>query len=203
VQVYSQTAPVYDLWGNLAESKARKRALTLARIQDGESVLEVAIGTGLTFQEILRANPHGDNVGVDLTPAMLDKARTRAAQIGGDNYQISVGDAYALSFPDHRFDLLMNNYMFDLLPEQDFVRVLEEFKRILKPDGRIVLVNMTKGTRFYQHFWETIYRVNPRWLGSCRGVLLAQSLQKAGFLNIHREMVSQFGFPSEIIFAQA
>ena len=66
----------------------------------------------------------------------------------------------------------------------------------------IFLVNMTKGERFYQGFWELVYRLNPKWLEGCRGVLLSPALQKAGFTHIQREMVSQFGFPSEIITAR-
>jgi ubiquinone/menaquinone biosynthesis C-methylase UbiE len=202
VDVYSQTAPIYDVWGSLTETKARKRSLILAEIRNGESILEVAIGTGLTFLEILRANPNGHNVGVDLTPAMLARAKSRAAKLGVENYQISIGDAYHLEFSDHQFDLLMNNYMFDLLPEKDFIPVLREFKRVLKPQGRIVIVNMTQGEHFYQHFWESIYRINPRWLGGCRGVLLSQAMAMAGFRKIMRETVSQFGFASEIISAR-
>jgi len=201
VEVYSQTAPIYDLWGLLTESKARKRALALAHIQNGETILEVALGTGLTFRELLKANPDGYTVGIDLTPAMLDKARTKAARLGASRYHLAVGDAYNLQLPDHHFDLLMNNYMFDLLPEQDFPHVLGEFKRVLKPNGRLIMVNMTKGIAFHQHFWETVYRVNPRWLGGCRGVLLSDALRSAGFSDIQREMVSQLGFPSEIISA--
>lgn len=201
VKVYSQTAFIYDIWGTLAETKARKRAIALANIQNGESVLEVAVGTGLTFREILKANPGGSNFGVDLTPAMVEKAKLRAAKLEVDNYDISVGDTYDLRFPDDQFDVLINNYMFDLLPEEDFTLVLNEFKRVLKPKGRIVLVNMTKGERFYQYFWELVYRINPKWLGGCRGVLLSQAIQEVGFNNIYRETVSQFGFPSEIITA--
>lgn len=203
IEVYTQTAPIYDVWGSLTETKARQIALEMAQIKDGMSVLEVAIGTGLTFQEIIGANPHGANIGVDLTPAMLEKARARLGKMGLTNYQISEGDAYDLKFPDHQFDLLMNSYMFDLLPEKDFVLVLEEFKRVLKPNGRIVLVNMTKGTHFYERFWETVYQVNPRWLGGCRGVLLSEAMHQAGFTDIRRETVSQLGFPSEIISARA
>lgn len=201
VKVYSQTAFIYDIWGMLAETKARKRAIALANIQNGESVLEVAVGTGLTFREILKANPSGNNFGVDLTPAMVEKAKLRAAKLEVDNYHISVGDAYDLRFPDDQFDMLINNYMFDLLPEEDFTLVLNEFKRVLKPKGRIVLVNMTKGERFYQHFWELVYRINPKWLGGCRGVWLSQAMQGVGFNNIYRETVSRLGFPSEIITA--
>jgi ubiquinone/menaquinone biosynthesis C-methylase UbiE len=96
----------------------------------------------------------------------------------------------------------MNNYMFDLLPEKDFIPVLKEFKRVLKIQGRILLVNMTKGKYFYQRFWESVYRINPRWLGGCLGVLLSKSLQNAGFTDISRETISQMGFPSEIIAAK-
>lgn len=202
VDVYTQTAPIYDLWGSLTETKARRRSLALAQILDGMSILEVAIGTGLTFEEIIKANPNGQNVGVDLTPAMLEKAKGRLRKLGMNNYQVAVGDAYDLKFADAQYDLLMNNYMFDLLPEKDFVTVLREFKRVLKPGGRLVLVNMTKGERFYERFWETVYRVNPRWLGGCRGVLLSEALQEAGFTQVTRETISQFGFPSEIISAR-
>lgn len=202
VDVYTRTAPIYDLWGALTETKARQRSLALAQIRDGMSILEVAIGTGLTFEEILRANPHGQNIGVDLTPAMLDKAKARIKKLAMSNYQITIGDAYDLKFANSQFDLLMNNYMFDLLPEKDFVSVLREFKRVLKPGGRLILVNMTKGEHFYERFWETVYKINPRWLGGCRGVLLSATLQEAGFTDITRETISQFGFPSEIISAR-
>ena len=202
VDVYTQTAPIYDLWGSLTETKARTRSLALAQIQDGMHILEVAIGTGLTFQEILRTNPSGQNVGVDLTPAMLNKARARISKLGMDNFQILAGDAYNLKFPDHQIDLLMNSYMFDLLPEKDFVPVLREFRRVLKPTGRIVLVNMTKCEHFYERFWETVYQINPRWLSGCRGVLLSGAMREAGFAELTRETVVRFGFPSEIISAK-
>lgn len=202
VEVYSATAPVYDLWGRLTETKARHKAMSFANIKNGEAVLEVAVGTGLTFLEILKANPAGENVGIDLTPAMLDKAQRKASQSGVSNYQLTTGDAYALQFPNQHFDVLMNNYMFDLLPEKDFPIILAEFKRVLKPGGRLILVNMTRGERFYQQIWEGVYHLNPRWMGGCRGVLLLEPLQAVGFKLAQREMLSQFGFPSEIISAR-
>lgn len=199
VDVYSQTAWIYDLWGALTETRARQRALELARIRNGEKVLEVAVGTGLTFREILRANPDGENIGIDLTPAMLHKAEQKAAKTGKVNYQLSPGDAYHLQFTDQHFDQLVNNFMFDLLPEADFASVLAEFNRVLKPGGRLLLVNMTKAEHFYQKIYEGIYHLNPRWLGGCRGVLLSGYVEQAGFVDIRRETVSQMGFPAEIL----
>ena len=201
VEVYTQTATIYDLWGNLTETKARQMALALAKIKNGETVLEVAVGTGLTFLEILKSNPDGENIGIDLTPAMLYKAKLKASSAGTTHYKLAIGDAYAMEFPDQHFDLLMNNYMFDLLPEKEFLLVLSEFKRVLKPGGRLVLINMTRAEKFYQKIYESIYLLNPRWLGGCRGVLLSDYLLAAGFNIQVREMTSQLGFPSEIISA--
>ncbi len=202
IPVYTGTAPLYDLWAMFTETSARMRALALAGIRNGESVLEVAVGTGLTFQELVRRNPDGYTDGIDLTPAMLARAQDKATRIGARNYRLAAGDAYALDFPDSHFDVLLNSYMFDLLPEADFSIVLLEFKRVLKPGGRLILVNMTRPERFYQRIWETIYQFNPKWLGGCRGVLLAPALNESGFQDIHRETVSQFGFPSEIVTAR-
>jgi ubiquinone/menaquinone biosynthesis C-methylase UbiE len=201
VNVYTKMALFYNIWGKLTESQARENAILRAGIQNGQSVLEVAVGTGLTFFEILKLNPDGENVGIDLTPAMLEKARQLAAKSTAVNYQLTTGDAYNIQYPDQHFDLVMNNYMFDLLPEEDFLSVLIEFKRVLKTGGRLVLVNMTKGEHFYQQIWEEVYKLNPRWLGGCRGILLGDSLKTAGFHNLKRKIISQFGFPSEIITA--
>lgn len=66
-KLYNKIAPVYDIWAKLTESKARNRALELAQIQDGQNILEVAVGTGLAFYEIVLRNEHGINIGVDLS----------------------------------------------------------------------------------------------------------------------------------------
>ena len=197
--IYRRIAPSYDLWAWLTESRARDRCLELANIEDGEAVLEVAVGTGLAFERILEANPSGSNEGIDLTDAMLSRAVRKAAKSGSSNYRLRVGDAYDLEFPDDSFDVLINNYMFDLLPQQDFLTVLEEFKRVLRSGGRLAMVNMTKGQRWYNGIWERIYRINPALLGGCRGVLLIPHLEACGFRQATLEYMSQLTFPSEIV----
>jgi ubiquinone/menaquinone biosynthesis C-methylase UbiE len=201
--VYRRIAPVYDVWAWLTERDARDRCLKLAAIRDGESVLEVAVGTGMTFLKILEANPSGQNEGIDLTPAMLQRAETRAARTRLSSYDLRVGDAYDLPFEDDSFDVLVNNYMFDLLPEEDFPAVLDEFKRVLRPRGRLAMVNMTQGKRWYNATWSILYRVNPALLGGCRSVSLLPFVQASGFRDTTREYVSQFTFPSEVVFGIA
>ena len=103
---YQLLSRIYDAWGALTERKARKRCLEIAKIQDGESILEVAVGTGALFAEVLRRNPNGRNEGIDLTEGMLRKARSRAAKTGATNYVLKVGDAYHLDYADDQFDVL-------------------------------------------------------------------------------------------------
>lgn len=200
-KIYRNKVSLYDYWGELTERTARQRCLKMAAIQDGEAILEVAVGTGLAFTEIIKSNPSGRKEGIDLTPEMLAKAEQKAKRMGAQNYKLQVGDAYDLPYEDGSFDLVINNYMFDLLPQEEFGQPLQEFKRVLKPGGRLVLVNMTPGKHWYNQVWEWLYRVKPAAIGGCRGVALHSPLQAAGFTVLQREFVSQMTFPSEIILA--
>ncbi len=197
---YDRIAPMYDGWAWLTERKARKLAVERAAVQDGESVLEVAVGTGLMFRDLLRKNPTGKTVGVDLTEGMLARAKTKAQAFPAEQWALSVGDARKLPYADATFDLIVNNYMFDLLPETDFGPVLAEFQRVLKPGGRMVLVNMATASPL--NLWELVYRVRPSLLGGCRGVQLEPFVRASGFERVERETLSQLGFHSELVTAR-
>lgn len=201
-RTYTRIAPFHDGLAVLVEAKARQMGLQWAAVRDGEHVLEVAVGTGLSFRRLLQQNPNGWTEGVDLTPAMLKRARRRASRSGIATYRLAPGDAYALAFPDASFDLVLNSYMFDMLPVADFVPVLGEFLRVLKPGGRLVMVNMTQGVRWYNHVWEGVYRLYPPLMGGCRGVVVAPFLRDAGFVNARRAYVSQWTFPSEVVYGE-
>ena len=201
-RTYRRIAPTHDWLAVLVESKARRLGLEWFDANDGEALLEVAVGTGLSFQHLLRANPNGWTEGVDLTPAMLRRARRRAERAPTNRYRLCRGDAYALDHPDATFDGVLNSYMFDLLPIDDFEPVLREFKRILRPGGRLVQVNMTPPERWYQRGWEGLYRLHPSLLGGCRGVRTAPFLREAGFIRVRRRFVSQWTFPSEVVYGE-
>jgi ubiquinone/menaquinone biosynthesis C-methylase UbiE len=201
VRVYSRQAPIYDVWAAVTESRARRRALQLAAVRDGESILEVAVGTGLLFVALLGQNPNGRTEGIDLTEAMLAKARAKAERSSVRNWRLRLGDAYQLDFPASTFDLVMNSYMFDLLPETDFPRVLGEFHRVLKPMGRLVLINLARADTWFYALWDRLYRVKPAWVGGCRGVSVVEPAVRAGFVIKASVRVTQWGFPSELISA--
>jgi demethylmenaquinone methyltransferase / 2-methoxy-6-polyprenyl-1,4-benzoquinol methylase len=198
-QVYGRLAASYDRFAKLSESRARRRVLELANLRDGDEVLEVAVGTGLLFVEILKRNPNGRNEGIDLTDAMLEQARAKVTGSGALRWQLRRGDAYALDYPDASFDVLANCYMFDLLPEADFEPVLGEFHRVLRPNGRLVLANMTPTHHLAYRLWDLLHRTNPAWVGGCRGVQLSDPLIRAGFRVEARELVTQLAVTSEVI----
>ncbi len=200
-RVYDKIANVYDIWGNLTESHARNRAIELAAIKDGQNILEVAVGTGLAFYEIVKRNPHGQNVGIDLSKGMLAKAQHRLAKVAGANYSLKTGTAFDLPVQNESLDLLVNNYMFDLIPYEKMGKILMEFRRVLKKDGKLVLVNMTEGETMGSKLYDFIYRLSPKTMGGCRGVRLTDKLEQQGFTIEVREYCQQMLFPSEIILA--
>ncbi len=200
-ELYDGKAWFYDFWAYLTESKARERALELAEIQDGQSILEVAVGTGLMFNEIVKRNSHGQNVGIDISEGMLSQAKVKLSKQNSENYSLSIGSAFDLKVGDASVDMLVNNYMFDLIPFNQMDKIISEFKRVLKRDGKLILINMTKSESFGGGLYENVYRLSPRILGGCRGVQMTDLLTQHGFKIEVREYIQQMLFPSEFIIA--
>jgi ubiquinone/menaquinone biosynthesis C-methylase UbiE len=96
---------------------------------------------------------------------------------------------------------LINNYMFDLIPFEDMHKIIQEFNRVLKKDGKLILVNMTEGERFGSNLYEVIYNISPKIMGGCRGVKMLERLRQNGFSVEAREYCQQMLFPSEVILA--
>lgn len=199
--LYDKLSGHYDIWAKLTESRAEKRALELARIHDGARILEVAVGTGQVFQEIVRRNPNGENTGIDLSEGMLARARHRLSNHNFVNYRLIHGSAMTLQIQSSSIDLLMNNYMVDLIPYAQIPDVLAEFHRVLKPGGRLVLVNMTKGQSAVSNLYDRIFNCLPRLSGGCRGLQMSAILQQHRFRVQTREYIQQCLFPSEVIVA--
>ena len=79
---------------------------------------------------------------------------------------------------------------------------LIELHRVLKPTGRMVITSMTPGRRWYSRIWDWLVRRYPNILEGCRPISLKEDVELAGFGNIHEEYVSQFSFPSLILYAE-
>jgi demethylmenaquinone methyltransferase/2-methoxy-6-polyprenyl-1,4-benzoquinol methylase len=189
------------------ERKPRMLGLEKAGIQPHDKVLEVAVGPGATLTEILKRVDRTTVVyGVDLSPKMLEKARRRVSAAGYANVDLQEADARQLPFPDGTFDVLCNSYMLDLIPLGDLPVVLREFRRVLKPGGRLVLVNMSKENEGVLTWYERLYqrlpaRLVPYLLGGCRPALAEDLVEQAGFCEVTRDYVRNI-LPSEIVTAR-
>jgi ubiquinone/menaquinone biosynthesis C-methylase UbiE len=91
--------------------------------------------------------------------------------------------------------------MFDLIPFDEMDKILNEFHRVLKKGGKLVLVNMTKGKRFGSGIYDRLHRISPKVMGGCRGIQLSDRLKQHGFKLSVREYHQQLLFPSEVILA--
>jgi ubiquinone/menaquinone biosynthesis C-methylase UbiE len=196
--LYDRLSRIYDQWAALTESRARRLALQRAECADGMDILEIAVGTGQLFAQLVAANPHGRTRGIDISPRMLARAHTRVRELAGDA-QLEVANAHALPFPKGTFDRVIVSYLFDLLPEESFPAVIAEIRRVVRDKGRVVVIDMTIAERRRDDLYRWVYRLWPKLLGGCRGVRLTTSLTAAGLHVIHRDYVSQLGFPSEVL----
>ena len=195
---YSRLAFIYDFWTWMTERRSRLAALSRAGIRDGEEILEIAVGTGFVFREMLLRNPSGQNVGIDVTEAMLRRTRRKAERTGVP-FVLEIGDGRALSFDADSFDLVLSNNMLGLLPKDDVLLVLREMLRVLRPGGRIVLATMSCPARRVPGW---IYRLGAKRLGAWRDVQLDPLVRVAGFADARGEVVSQLGIPTEVLVAQ-
>jgi phosphatidylethanolamine/phosphatidyl-N-methylethanolamine N-methyltransferase len=135
-KAYARWAPVYDLVFGPVFERGRKFAIQAAE-KIGGRILEVGVGTGISLPDYARSNRL---VGVDISEPMLRKAQERVAEFRLDNVEaLAVMDAAHLAFPDESFDVVVAQYVITAVPDPE--AALDEFKRVLKPGGEIILVN--------------------------------------------------------------
>ncbi len=130
----------------------RKKIVALAQPAAGEKVLGVGCGTG-TLAIALRAKvgPGGEVVGIDAAPEMIAVARDKAAKRGAD-IDFRVGLIEEIPFPDDSFDLVLSSFMLHHLPEDVRQEGLAEIRRVLKPGGRFLVVDLAvHGDSFVGH----------------------------------------------------
>lgn len=201
VRAYNFFSLLYGSTAARLEREGVSRGLARAHVRPGERVLEVAVGTAAVHTHLWpRVGRGGLLVGVDLSPGMLSATRKRMPQA-----RLVRADALALPFPADCFDLVWASYLLDLIPTVEVTPLLEEFRRVLRSGGRLLLVNFSKDSEKLTA-WERAYRFLPPWLapflfGGCRPVLAEPFVRAAAFVEVEREFICS-GLHSEIITAR-
>lgn len=140
--MFSEIAPSYDAGNDLLSFGVhrlwKQRLVRKARPKRGDSVLDIATGTGdiaLLFADAV--GPEGRVVGTDFTPGMIAEAQARGKN-QGKGIEFEVGDAMALRFADDSFDIA--TISFGIRNVDDPVKALSEMNRVVRPGGRVVVL---------------------------------------------------------------
>jgi phosphatidylethanolamine/phosphatidyl-N-methylethanolamine N-methyltransferase len=159
-RLYSDFAPLYDkVFGKIFYSRL-ERVIEALEIPCGAKVLEIGAGTGTSFP----AYPtHCDVTGIDLAPDMLARARRKIRENGWSHFKVIEMNALDLEFPENSFDYVMAFHVVTVVP--DPIRMIEEAKRVCKPEGRIVIVNhFTSDVPLLGSLTQALDPIT-RWLG--------------------------------------
>ena len=163
-RAYALWAPIYDLVFGAVFDAGRRAAITAAEAACGAAggrILEVGVGTGISLPDYARGNRL---VGVDLSEPMLRKAHERVAAQKLSNVEaIAVMDAARLALPDDSFDVVVAQYVITAVPNPE--ATLDEFTRVLKPGGEIVLVNHIGAEEGPRRLFELCFAPLARRLG--------------------------------------
>lgn len=186
--LYNRLAWMYDFFTD-HEPAQHREALRLAHIKQDDWVLEVACGTGRATVEIAsHIGEKGRFCAIDLSEKMLERAKNKLRKRNLlDRVDLRLGDARRLDFAGDLFDVVYNAYMFDLIDTPEIPEVLAEFKRVLKPGGRLVLIDMSKDKE-RKTLYEFLYETGLLSLasGSCRPVLMRPPIEEAGYERVER-----------------
>jgi demethylmenaquinone methyltransferase/2-methoxy-6-polyprenyl-1,4-benzoquinol methylase len=148
--MFDRIAGVYDLMNTAMTAgmhhRWRQRAGELAELEPGRSALDVCCGTGdLALELSGRVGPDGSVVGCDFSERMLDLARNKAAGRGAGNVRFEWADALRLPYGDDSFDAATIGFGARNLSDLD--RGLAELARVLRPGGRLVILEITQPQR--------------------------------------------------------
>jgi len=139
VDPYKKNAKLYDTFIGPLTSGLRTLGMKMFPPREGMAVLDVGCGTGIYLALYQKA---GCNVsGIDQSPSMLQVARNRL----GESAHLYLGDASNMPYPDKEFDLIIMSTVLHEMPRAVRVAVINEAKRTLKEDGRILLIDFHPG----------------------------------------------------------
>ena len=159
-KAYARWAPVYDLVFGAVFERGRHAAIAAAE-RVGGRILEVGVGTGISLPHYSQASRL---CGVDISEPMLRKAQERVAEFGLSNVEgLWVMDAEHLSFPDASFDVIVAQYVITTVPNPE--ATLDEFARVLRPGGEIVLVSRVGAEAGLRRSLERWFQPAARKLG--------------------------------------
>ena len=169
--------------------------VALASLKEGETVLDLGSGGGIdVFLAAKKVGPTGKVIGVDMTEAMVKKAKDIASKHGYKNVEFRLGEIESLPVEDETVDVIISNCVINLAPDK--LKVFQEAYRVLKPNGRFMVSDLvTEG-----ELPEAVRNSCDAWAGCVAGALekgeYLDKIKQAGFQNV--KVVSQKPYTIEV-----
>jgi len=199
---YARWAPIYDLVFGAVFERGRQAAIAAAE-RIGGRILEVGVGTGIALPGYSSQNRI---VGIDISEPMLRKAQERVAELSLDHVErLEVMDAEHLEFPDASFDVVAAHHVVSTCPNPE--AALDEFVRILRPGGEIVLISRVGAEKGPRHAVEQLlqpvvcrlgWRTEFPW-----GRIAAWLARRSDVTLVERRAMPPFGHFSLLRFAKS
>ncbi|NPU11348.1 methyltransferase domain-containing protein [Bradyrhizobium sp. 83002] len=159
-KAYERWAPIYDLvFGKVFDQGRQSTIAEADRI--GGRILDVGVGTGLSLSDYARTTKI---CGVDISEPMLRRAQARVRELKLFNVEtLAVMDAKHLAFPNDFFDAVVAQYVITAVPDPE--ATLDDFVRVLKPGGELILVNHIGAESGPRRVFELAFAPIARRLG--------------------------------------
>jgi demethylmenaquinone methyltransferase/2-methoxy-6-polyprenyl-1,4-benzoquinol methylase len=198
---YNKIAKVYDLLAEHSEQPMREAGLELLAARPGETILEIGFGTGHCLVELARAvGLSGKVLGVDISENMLAEAQKLLEQENlAGQVELHCADAEFLPFESATIDGIFTSFTLELFDTPDLPKVLTQWRRVLKRDGRLVVVAISKEAKpgAVLKAFEWTHRHFPN-LMDCRPIYVRRALEAAHF-RVTESRIERMWVPVEIV----
>lgn len=201
-EYYTRLAPWYDFLAG-SEKKFIRLGLDLLDPQPAEKILEIGFGTGYAQQQIIPALDNGYSVGIDLSLGMALFAQRKLEKAGiAPQANLLCSDSLPLPLQSDGFHAVFTSFTLELFDTPKIPMVLGECRRVLKPEGRLVVVSLSKDQplgamgRLYEAFHDQFPTV-----ADCRPIPVLRILAENGFQVNHSTTRKMWGLP--VCLAQA
>jgi len=194
----------YDLFVGKSERKVIEAGLRMLRIREGETVLEIGFGTGHALLALAQSvGKSGWVYGIDISEGMLNVTHAKLAKTGcADRVALACGDAANLGFTTGFFDAIFMSFALELFDTPEIPVVLRACRWVLRDNGRICIVAMSKGdkTNWATRLYEWAHKKIPTYV-DCRPIHVQTALEEAGFRVTDTTEMSMWGLPTAIAMA--
>ncbi|MGQ9554789.1 MAG: class I SAM-dependent methyltransferase [Anaerolineae bacterium] len=201
---YDRLSRWYDLLAGRAEWQCVQAGLQELATGEGEVALEVGAGPGRALVALARqVGASGRAYGVDLSLQMCRIAQGRCTAAGLAWAQVLCGDAIHLPFPPECFDTMFMSFTLELFDQTKIPVVLNECRRVLRPNGRLGIVAMFRPEQvgLMLRLYEWLHEKLPNWV-DCRPINPQEALADAGFAVLSARNMVLWGLPVAVVVAR-